>query len=96
MSYENTEYWLCCGSTEFFKHKDGCCEAQLGYPEHCRWGTADKHSKSSNKSTQITSPLSDDDLRKMMPINLRADEEDALIFARLVEFKLKEKYVSIY
>ena len=56
------EYWLCCGSTEFFKHMDGCCEAQIGHPEHCRWGTADQHSLWQIKSTPQTKPLSDEEI----------------------------------
>lgn len=44
---EQIRYWLCCGSRDP-QHSDcrarRCIEAELGYPEHCRFGTKREHS----------------------------------------------------
>lgn len=36
-------YWLCCGSTDYLKHKRGCNEKEMGHPDRCRFGTAEQH-----------------------------------------------------
>jgi len=45
-------YWLCCGSKDPL-HDDElaktCIEAQAGFPQRCRWGTAKEHSEWSKK-----------------------------------------------
>jgi len=83
------EYWLCCGSTEFFKHMDGCCEAQIGHPEHCRWGTADQHSLWQIKSTPQTKPLSDEEIlgitKDSTIFEYREFDDDMVRFARAIE-----------
>ncbi len=81
------EYWLCCGSTEFFKHRDGCCEAQIGHPEHCRWGTADQHSLWQIKSAPKVKQLSDEIFNKAFDFYCETDE-GVLRF----DFELREEW----
>lgn len=42
MSNEYNPYWLCCGSTDLFQHRN-CTEHLMGYPERRRFGTAEEH-----------------------------------------------------
>ena len=42
---DNIRYWLCCGSTIYPHGAETCYEAQIGHPEHVRFGTAKEHSE---------------------------------------------------
>ena len=50
----NQSYWLCCGSTDYTKHKSGCNEREMGHTDRCRFGTADQH-----RATMISVPKED-------------------------------------
>jgi hypothetical protein len=39
----DTPYWLCCGSTDHWKHKSGCNEREMGNTYRCKFGTAEEH-----------------------------------------------------
>lgn len=42
----NTPYWLCCGSTDYLKHKPGCNEKEMGNTYRCKFGTSEEHKES--------------------------------------------------
>jgi hypothetical protein len=42
---DTVRYWLCCGSKVYPHGEKSCYEAQIGHPEHCRFGTAKDHSE---------------------------------------------------
>lgn len=50
----NQSYWLCCGSTDYTKHKSGCNEGEMGHTDRCRFGTADQH-----RATMVCVPKED-------------------------------------
>lgn len=43
--FSHIPYWLCCGSLDIRHHNSGCCEAKMGHPERCRFGTVKEHQK---------------------------------------------------
>lgn len=41
-------YWLCCGDISLGHDKrinGECTEARRGFPQHCRFGTAEEHAQ---------------------------------------------------
>jgi len=66
-------YWLCCGSKDK-RHNDErgktCIEAKSGFPERCRFGTADEHSLWSKKQSTDLQPT------KLQDYNLLLDNYD--------------------
>ena len=49
--FSHIPYWLCCGSLDIRHHHTSCSEAKAGYPERCRFGTAEEHRKRMEKPT---------------------------------------------
>ena len=51
-------YWLCCGSTDYNRHKVNCTDLKY-HPEHCRFGFAEEHSawqKATKKADPVNHP----------------------------------------
>jgi hypothetical protein len=54
--FAHIPYWLCCGSVSPQQHHSFCSEAKAGYPERCRFGTAEEHQKRMEKPPQPKEP----------------------------------------
>lgn len=54
--FAHIPYWLCCGSVSPHQHHSFCSEAKAGYPERCRFGTAEEHQKRMEKPPQPKEP----------------------------------------
>jgi hypothetical protein len=54
--FAHIPYWLCCGSVNPHQHHSFCSEAKAGYPERCRFGTAEEHQKRMEKPPQPKEP----------------------------------------
>jgi hypothetical protein len=54
--FAHIPYWLCCGSVSPHQHHSFCSEAKAGYPERCRFGTAEEHQKRMEKQSQPKEP----------------------------------------
>jgi hypothetical protein len=79
----NQSYWLCCGSTDYTKHKSGCNEREMGHTDRCRFGTAEQH-----RATMVSVPKEQIDFLLMKASIELIQKVDRLV--NLIESEIKK------